>query len=145
VRILTNLKKNLFEYIQSRSLSSCNTFKTFGFSTFYTTIPHSKLKDRLKNESCFSQKRMANIVLGREKSDFVKKKIIITIILWCNQKLFWNWYHQNAGVRDWQHIYYGWWTCFSTDNMYSLVPLFVRCRLHTGVSQGKRKEASPIL
>jgi hypothetical protein len=41
-RILTN-SKDLLEYmIQSRFLSSCNRFKTFDFSTLYTTIPHSK-------------------------------------------------------------------------------------------------------
>ena len=33
--------KDLLEYIQSRSLSSCNSIKTFDFSTLYTTIPHS--------------------------------------------------------------------------------------------------------
>ena len=37
--------KDLLEYIQSGS--SCNNIKTFEFSTFYTTSPHSKLKDRL--------------------------------------------------------------------------------------------------
>ena len=48
--ILKN-SKDLLEYIhcvQSRSLSSCNSIKTFDFSTLYTTIPHSKLKDILK-------------------------------------------------------------------------------------------------
>ena len=30
-------------YIQSRSLSSCNSITTFDFSTLYTTIHHSKL------------------------------------------------------------------------------------------------------
>jgi uncharacterized membrane protein len=30
------------------SLSFYNNIKTFDFSTLYTTIPHSKLKDRLK-------------------------------------------------------------------------------------------------
>ena len=45
--ILKN-SKDLLEYIQSRSLSSCNSIKTFDFSTLYTTIPHSKLKDRLR-------------------------------------------------------------------------------------------------
>ena len=30
------------------SLSSCNSIKTFDFSTLYTSIPHSKLKDKLK-------------------------------------------------------------------------------------------------
>jgi hypothetical protein len=40
--------KDLLECIQSRSLSSCNSIKTFDFSNLYTTIPHSKLKDGLR-------------------------------------------------------------------------------------------------
>ena len=45
--ILKN-SKDLLEYIQSRSLSSCNSIKTVVFSTLYTTIPNSKLKDKLR-------------------------------------------------------------------------------------------------
>ena len=45
--ILKN-SNDLLECIQSRSLSSCNSIKTFDFSTLYTTIPLSKLKDRLR-------------------------------------------------------------------------------------------------
>ena len=43
----------MLEYIQSGS--SCNNIKTFEFSTFYTTSPHSKLKDRLTEliQQCF--------------------------------------------------------------------------------------------
>jgi hypothetical protein len=44
--ILKN-SKDLLEYIQSRSLS-CNSIKTFDFSTLYTTIPHSKRKNKLR-------------------------------------------------------------------------------------------------
>jgi hypothetical protein len=40
--------KDLSAYIQSRSLSSCNSIKTFAFSILYTTIPHFKLKDKLR-------------------------------------------------------------------------------------------------
>ena len=36
--------KDLLEYIHSRSLSSCNSIKTFDFSTIYTTIPPLKAK-----------------------------------------------------------------------------------------------------
>jgi hypothetical protein len=46
IRILKN-SKDLLEYIQSISLCSCNSIKTFDFSILYTTIPDSKLKDRL--------------------------------------------------------------------------------------------------
>jgi hypothetical protein len=51
--ILKN-SKDLLEYIQSRSLSSCSNINTFDFSTFHTTIPHPKLKDRLKEYVCVS-------------------------------------------------------------------------------------------
>ena len=40
--------KDMLEYIQSGSLSSCNIIEIFDFSTLYTTIPHCKLKDRLR-------------------------------------------------------------------------------------------------
>jgi len=79
--ILTN-SKDLLEYIQSRSLSSCNSIKTFGFSTLYTTIPHSKLKDSLRElvQLCFikknGQRRYKYLVLGRDRSYFVKKKTL---------------------------------------------------------------------
>ena len=75
--ILKN-SKDLLEYIQSRSLSSCNSIKTFDFSTLYTTIPHSKLKDRLREllQLCFikknGQRRYKYLVLGRDISYFVK-------------------------------------------------------------------------
>jgi hypothetical protein len=60
--ILKNYK-DMLEYIQSRSLSSCNITKKFDFSTLYTTIPHSKLKDKLRElvPLCFIKKRMANV------------------------------------------------------------------------------------
>ena len=102
--ILKN-SKDLLEYIQSRSLSSCNSIKTFDFSTLYTTIPHSKLKDKLRElvQLCFikknDQRRYKYLVLGRDRSYFVKKKP-----LWFYQKVLWNWYHQHARVFDWQQF-----------------------------------------
>jgi hypothetical protein len=59
--ILKN-SNDLLEYIQSRSLSSCNSINTFDLSTLYTTISHSKLKDKLRElvQLCFI-KRMANV------------------------------------------------------------------------------------
>ena len=55
--ILKN-SKDLLEYKQSRSLSSCNSIKPFDFSTLYTTIPHSKLKDKFRElvQLCFIKK-----------------------------------------------------------------------------------------
>jgi len=76
--ILKN-SKDLLEYIQYRPLSSCNSIKTFDSSTLYTTIPHSKLKDILRElvQLCFikknGQRRYKYLVLGRDRSYFVKK------------------------------------------------------------------------
>ena len=55
--ILKN-SEDLLEYKQSRSLSFCNSIKTFGLSTLYIAIPHSKLKDRLRElfQLCFMKK-----------------------------------------------------------------------------------------
>ena len=75
--ILKN-SKDMLEYIQSRSLSSCYSINTFEFSTLYTTIPHSKLEDRLRElvQLCFmkknGQRRYKYLVLGRDR--FCKKK-----------------------------------------------------------------------
>ena len=75
--ILKN-SKDLLEYIQSKTLSYCNSIKTFDFSTLYTSIPHSKLKDKLKELVllCFikknGQRRYKYLVLRKDKSYFVK-------------------------------------------------------------------------
>ena len=75
--ILKN-SKDLLEYIQSRSLSSCNSIKTFNFSTLYTTIPHSKLKDKLRElvQLCFikknDQRRYKYLVLVKRQILFCK-------------------------------------------------------------------------
>ena len=128
---------------------------TFNFSTLYTTIPHSKLKGKLRElvQLCFikknGQRRYKYLVLGRDGSYFVKYHSDST-------KRFSETYFQHARVFDWQYICYVWWTCFSTDNRHiygyklcsssrRLVPLFVWSRLHTGAFQEKRKAASPIL
>jgi hypothetical protein len=91
--ILKN-SNDLLEYIQSRSLSSCNSINTFDLSTLYTTISHSKLKDKLRElvQLCFL-KRMANVDKTTTKRP-----------LWFYQKVLWNWYHQHARVLYWQHI-----------------------------------------
>ena len=75
--ILKN-SKDMLEYIQSKSLSSCNSIKTFYFSTLYTTIPHSKLKDKLRElvQLCFiknnDHRRYKYLVQGKDRSYFVK-------------------------------------------------------------------------
>jgi hypothetical protein len=45
--ILKN-SKDLLDNLQSRSFSQVSSIKTFYFSTLYTTLPHDKLKTRLK-------------------------------------------------------------------------------------------------
>ena len=102
--------------MQSRFISSCNSIKTFDFSTLYTTIPHSKLKDNLRDmvQLCFyknnSQRRYEYLVLRRDKSYLVKshsgsikKRFSETYII----KML-NFFIDN--------IFVGWWTCFSTDS-----------------------------
>ena len=75
--ILKN-SKDLLEYIQYMALFSCNSIETFDFSTLYTTIPHSKLKDKLRElvQLCFikrnGQRRYKYLVLGRDGCYFVK-------------------------------------------------------------------------
>ena len=44
--ILKN-SKQLLDNLQSNSITSVNSIKTFDFSTLYTTFPHDKLKSRL--------------------------------------------------------------------------------------------------
>ena len=44
--ILKN-SKQLLDNLQSNSITSVNSIKTFDFSTLYTTIPHDQLKSRL--------------------------------------------------------------------------------------------------
>ena len=75
--ILKN-SKDLKDILRSRSISVCNSIKTFDFSTLYTTIPHSQLKERLKGliHRCFQNKNGTNrytyLVIGRDESYFVK-------------------------------------------------------------------------
>jgi hypothetical protein len=47
VWILKN-SKDLLDNLKSRSFSQVSSIKTFDFSTLYTTLPHDKLKTRLK-------------------------------------------------------------------------------------------------
>ena len=44
--ILKN-SKELLDNLQSHTLTSIHSIKTYDFSTLYTTIPHTKLKARL--------------------------------------------------------------------------------------------------
>ena len=75
--ILKN-SKELLENLNSNSLASVHSIKTYDFSTLYTTIPHSKLKSRLteliRNAFRFKngKKRYEYIVVGYKSTYFVK-------------------------------------------------------------------------
>ena len=129
--ILKN-SKDMLEYIQCRSLYSCNSIKTFDFSTLYTTIPHSKLKDKLMElvQLCFIKKngqcRYKYLVLGRDRSYFVKhysdstKKLseadIFNMVEFLMDNIF-----AMFGGRVFQHTY-GYKLCSSSHRQ---IPLFV--------------------
>ena len=55
--ILKN-SKELLENLKAQSLHSVNSINSFDFSTLYTTIPHDKLKSKLKTiiNQCFFHK-----------------------------------------------------------------------------------------
>jgi len=55
--------KDMLVYIQSWPLYSCNSIKTFYFSTLYTTITHTKLKkkkNRISSTLLHKNTRIAN-------------------------------------------------------------------------------------
>ena len=143
---------DLLGYIQSRSLSSCNSIKTFDFSILYTTIPHSKLKDKLMElvQLCFikknGQRRYKYLVLGRDRSYFVKKKntLILQVTslklissicssFWLTAYLF-----SLVDVFFTRQSAYLWVQMCSSSRR--LLPLFVWGRLHKEASQEKRED-----
>ena len=75
--LLSNLEKHNVFTVKLRE-AQCLHCQTFDFSTLYTTIPHSKLKDKLRElvQLCFikknGQRRYKYLVLGRDRSYFVK-------------------------------------------------------------------------
>ena len=75
--ILKN-SKELLENLKAQSLHSVNGIKSFDFSTLYTTIPHDKLKSRLKEiiNQCFFHKngnrRLQYVVIGYKDTYFVR-------------------------------------------------------------------------
>ena len=75
--ILKN-SKELLDNLQSHSLTSIHSIKTYDFSTIYTTIPHTKLKARLSEliKNAFKckngKKHYEYIVVGHDSTYFVK-------------------------------------------------------------------------
>ena len=75
--ILKN-SKDLLDNLKSRSFSQVSSIKTFDFSTLYTTLPHDKLKTRLKETIHKSFSRHRNygstfVVLGYNCTYFSNK------------------------------------------------------------------------
>ena len=74
--ILKN-SKELLKNLNAQSLHSVNSIKSFDFSTLYTTIPHDKLKSKLKEtiNQCFFHKngnrRFQYVVIGYKDTYFV--------------------------------------------------------------------------
>jgi hypothetical protein len=74
--ILEN-SKDLLDNLKSRSFSQISSIKTFDFSTLYTTLPHDKLKTRLKEtiHKAFSHRNYGSkcVVLGYNSTYFSNK------------------------------------------------------------------------
>ena len=74
--ILKN-SKDLLDNLKSRSFSQVSSIKTFDFSTLYTTLPHDKLKTRLKEtiHKAFSHRNNGSkfVVLGYNSTYFSNK------------------------------------------------------------------------
>jgi hypothetical protein len=66
--ILKN-SKDLLNNLKSRSFSKISSIKTLDFSTLYTTLPHDKLKTRLK---AFSHRNDGSkfVVLGIKRHQY---------------------------------------------------------------------------
>ena len=75
---ILKISKELLNNLNSNSLASVHSIKTYDFSTLYTSIPHSKLKSRLteliRNAFRFKngKKRYEYIVVGYKSTYFVK-------------------------------------------------------------------------
>ena len=75
--ILKN-SKQLLENLKTPHFSQIHSIKTYDFSTLYTTIPHTKLKDRLFGiiDNCFFTKngtrKFKYLVIGHCDTYFVQ-------------------------------------------------------------------------
>jgi uncharacterized UBP type Zn finger protein len=69
--------KDLLDNLKSRSFSQVSSIKTFDFSTLYITLPHDKLKTRLKEtiHKAFSHRNYGSkfVVLGYNSTYFSNK------------------------------------------------------------------------
>ena len=69
--------KDILDNLKSRSFSQVSSVKTFDFSTLYTTLPHDKLKTRLKEtiHKAFSHRNYCSkfVVFGYNSTYFSNK------------------------------------------------------------------------
>ena len=78
IRCGSSKAPELLENLKAQSLHSVNSLKSFDFSTLYTTIPHDKLKSKLKEiiNQCFFHKngnrRFQYVVTGYKDTYFVR-------------------------------------------------------------------------
>jgi hypothetical protein len=74
---ILKISKDLLDNLKSRSFSQVSSIKTFDFSTLYTTLPHDKLKNRLKEtiHKAFSHRNYGSkfVVLGYNSTYFSNK------------------------------------------------------------------------
>ena len=146
---ILNNSKDLLVYIQTRSLSS--TIKALDFSTLYTTIPHLKLKARLRElvQLCFIKKEWPTQIQipchRKGQISFCKKKHstkkfsesdIIKMLECLIDNIF-----VTFGGRIFQPDIWE-----QTVLLFSpTCSLIVRGKLHAGPSQEKQIETSPFL
>ena len=75
--ILKN-SKELLENLMAQPLCFVNSIKSFDFTTFYTTIPHDKLKSKLEeiiNQRFFHKngnRRFQYVVIGYKDTHFLR-------------------------------------------------------------------------
>ena len=98
--ILKKNSKELLENQKTQSLHSVDSIKSFGISTLYTTIPHDKLKSKLKEiiNQCFFHKN------GNRRISvcchWLQRHILRSGSLWCATKILRCKCHKDAGISN---------------------------------------------
>jgi hypothetical protein len=70
--------KDLLDNLKSRSFSQVSSIKTFDCSTLYTTLPHDKLKTRLKEtiHKAFSHRNYFSNKIQKGKTCYSEEQVI---------------------------------------------------------------------
>ena len=75
--LILNNSKDLLDNLKPRSFSQVSSIKTFDFSTLYITLPHDKLKTRLKEtiHKTFNHRNYGSkcVLLGYNSTYFSNK------------------------------------------------------------------------